>query len=52
MPLYLGLDSSTQSLTAIVIDVEPAQRRILHHDSLNFDLELSHYGTPSRRRRR
>ena len=45
MPLYLGLDSSTQSLTAIVIDVEPAQRRILHHDSLNFDLELSHYGT-------
>jgi xylulokinase len=45
MPLYLGLDSSTQSLTAIVIDVEPAQRRILHHDSLNFDLELSHYRT-------
>jgi xylulokinase len=45
MPLYLGLDSSTQSLTAIVIDVEPAQRRILHHDSLNFDSELPHYGT-------
>jgi xylulokinase len=45
MALFLGLDSSTQSLTAIVIEVEPATRRIVHHDSLNFDKELSHYGT-------
>jgi xylulokinase len=45
MPLYLGLDSSTQSLTAIVIDVEPDHRRIVHTDSLNFDSELPHYGT-------
>ncbi len=45
MPLYLGLDSSTQSLTAIVIDVEPGHRRIVHLDSINFDQELPHYRT-------
>ena len=43
MSLYLGLDSSTQSLTATVIDSE--QRRVLFHHSLNFDEELPHYRT-------
>jgi xylulokinase len=43
MPLYLGLDSSTQSLTATVIDSD--QRRVVFHRSLNFDEELPHYGT-------
>jgi xylulokinase len=43
MPLYLGLDSSTQSLTATVID--PAEHRVVFHHSINFDDELPHYGT-------
>jgi xylulokinase len=43
MPLYLGLDSSTQSLTATVIDSD--QRHVVFHHSLNFDVELPHYGT-------
>jgi len=29
VPLYLGLDSSTQSLTAIVLDVQHDQKRIV-----------------------
>jgi xylulokinase len=41
--LYLGLDSSTQSLTAIVID--PDARRIVYDRSLNFDQALPQYGT-------
>ncbi|HVM59470.1 MAG TPA: FGGY-family carbohydrate kinase [Verrucomicrobiae bacterium] len=41
--LFLGLDSSTQSLSAIVID--PDARRIVCHHSLNFDQALPHYGT-------
>ncbi len=43
MPYYLGLDSSTQSLTAIVVD--SGQRRVLFQDSLTFDSALPHYGT-------
>jgi xylulokinase len=43
MPLYLGLDSSTQSLTAIVID--SGTRRVVFEDSLVFDDALPHYGT-------
>jgi xylulokinase len=43
MPLYLGLDSSTQSLTATVIDSD--ERRVVFHHSLNFDEALPHYGT-------
>ena len=40
---FLGLDSSTQSLTASLID--PVERRIVAERSLNFDAELPHYGT-------
>lgn len=40
---FLGLDSSTQSLTAIVID--PDARTIVAEQSLSFDSELPEYGT-------
>jgi xylulokinase len=43
MPLYLGLDSSTQSLTAIVIDSDT--RQVVHESSLAFDDALPAYGT-------
>ena len=43
MPLYLGLDSSTQSLTAIVIDSDT--RQVVHESSLAFDEALPAYGT-------
>ena len=45
MPLYLGLDSSTQSLTAILLDVDDDRRRIVFESSLAFDEALPHYGT-------
>ncbi len=43
MSLYLGLDSSTQSLTAIVIDSDA--RRVVFEATLAFDEALPHYGT-------
>src|SRR4051812_34025349 len=43
MPLYLGLDSSTQSLTAIVIDSD--SRKVVYQSSLGFDEALPQYGT-------
>ena len=45
MPLYLGLDCSTQSLTAIIIEIEPSARRVVFESSLLFDEALPHYGT-------
>ena len=41
--LFLGLDASTQSLSAIVIDYDT--RSVLYDKSLNFDKILPHYGT-------
>jgi xylulokinase len=41
--LFLGLDSSTQSLSAIVIDLDT--RKVVYEMSLNFDQSLPHYGT-------
>jgi xylulokinase len=41
--LFLGLDSSTQGLSGIVIDYDT--RRIVYDKSLNFDKVLPHYGT-------
>lgn len=42
--LFLGLDLSTQSVTAVYID--PAQgNRAVHTDSVNFDSELPHFKT-------
>jgi xylulokinase len=41
--LFLGLDASTQSLSAVVIDLDA--RRVVHEKSLNFDRALPEYGT-------
>jgi xylulokinase len=41
--LFLGLDSSTQSLSAVVIDYD--RRKVVYNDSLNFDEALPHYKT-------
>jgi len=43
--LYLGLDSSTQSLTAIVLEVDRAGTRLVYEQSLHFDDALPEYGT-------
>ena len=45
MPLYLGLDSSTQSLTAIVLEIDGDRRRVVFEDSLSFDERFPEYGT-------
>jgi xylulokinase len=41
--LFLGLDSSTQSLSAVVIDYD--RRKVVYDKSLNFDQALPHYKT-------
>ncbi|MCH7226370.1 xylulokinase [Haloferula sp. A504] len=43
--MFLGLDSSTQSLSALVID--PASGRIVHEESVNFGTDLPQYRSPS-----
>jgi xylulokinase len=45
MPLYVGFDSSTQSLTATIIEVASAARRVVFQHSLVFDSDLPHYET-------
>jgi xylulokinase len=50
MSLYLGLDSSTQSLTAVVIEAEEtgagnAPARVVATLSVRFDETFPHYGT-------
>jgi xylulokinase len=45
VPLYLGLDSSTQSLSAVVIDVGHNHRHVIFESSLVFDDALPHYRT-------
>jgi xylulokinase len=44
MGLFLGLDSSTQSLSAIVVDTE--RRTIALDESVNFGKSLPEYGSP------
>lgn len=44
-PLYVGLDSSTQSLTAIVIEVDGSEARVVFDVSLPFDETFPQYGT-------
>jgi xylulokinase len=41
--LFLGLDSSTQSLSAVVIDLD--KRKVVYEKSLNFDRTLPQYKT-------
>jgi xylulokinase len=43
--LYLGFDSSTQSLTAVVIDIDGDRRTVVFESSLAFDDALPAYGT-------
>lgn len=43
--MFLGFDSSTQSLTAVLID--PATGEIACQQSVNFGAELPQYGSPS-----
>ena len=45
MALYVGLDCSTQSLSAVVIAVEGARRDVVFERSLDFDREFPGYGT-------
>jgi len=41
--LFLGLDSSTQSLSAILIDLDA--KKIVYEAARNYDEDLPHYGT-------
>ena len=43
--LYLGLDSSTQSLSAVVLEASGGRHRVVAELSLPFDQWLRHYGT-------
>ena len=45
MPLYLGIDASTQSLTAIVLEIDGDTRRVVFNQTLNFDRDFPEYGT-------
>ena len=45
MPVYLGLDASTQSLTATLIDAGDTRRELIAEQSLAYDEALPHYGT-------
>jgi xylulokinase len=45
MSLYLGLDSSTQSLSAIVLEVEGDSRRVVFESSIVFDDTFPQYRT-------
>jgi xylulokinase len=44
MAVYLGLDASTQSLTATLIEIDGVRRAVIDEWSLDYD-ELSSYGT-------
>ena len=45
MALYLGLDSSTQGVTAIVVAIDGQERHVVFQSSFNFDDALPDYGT-------
>lgn len=45
MPFYLGFDSSTQSLTATVIEVDDRTRRVVFEAAIGFDSAFPHHGT-------
>jgi xylulokinase len=45
MALYAGLDASTQSLTAVIVEVRESTRRVVFQHALNFDRDLPEYGT-------
>jgi xylulokinase len=43
--LYLGLDSSTQSLSALLVAVEAGRASVVWDQTLSFDQALAQYGT-------
>lgn len=43
--MYLGLDASTQSLTAILIEVAAGTPRVVFERTFTYDQALPHYGT-------
>ena len=45
MPTILGLDSSTQSCSALLIDTDAGA--LLHSETVSFGTDLSHYEAPS-----
>ncbi|MDB4353951.1 FGGY-family carbohydrate kinase [Akkermansiaceae bacterium] len=45
MPTVLGLDSSTQSISAVILDTDSGQ--LVAEASVNFGNDLPHYGQPS-----
>jgi xylulokinase len=45
MAFYLGLDSSTQSLTAMVVEIDGGARGVVFEHSFRFDDEFPEYGT-------
>lgn len=45
MAVYLGLDASTQSLTATLIDASAGRREVIVEESLVYDRDLPEYGT-------
>lgn len=45
MSLFLGLDSSTQGLTATVVSIDRDSRQVVWQHALNFDRDLPEYGT-------
>lgn len=45
MALFLGFDSSTQSLSALLLECAGDERRIVLEHTLDFDRELPEYGT-------
>jgi xylulokinase len=45
MSLYLGFDASTQSLTALIVQIDGTARRVVFQHTLNFDRDLPEYGT-------
>ena len=45
MSLFLGLDSSTQGLTAVIISVSGTSRGVVWQHTINYDHDLPEYGT-------
>ena len=43
--IYLGLDASTQSLSALLIEVDRGRARVVWEHSLNFDEAFPEFGT-------
>src|SRR5690349_21313712 len=45
MPVYVGFDCSTQSLSAVALAVEPGRREVVFAHALRFDEHFPQYGT-------